>query len=72
MVSSVSSQEPLETDTAANWPRFTLRYTFNPEELDAPVSFDPDELVVFDPSDGDDDAWVSATRGSYMDIKDAQ
>lgn len=71
MVSSVSSQEPLETDTSASWPRFTLRYTFNPEELDAPVSFDPDELVAFDPSSGDD-AWISATRGSYIDIEDTR
>lgn len=67
----MSSQEPLEKDTSANWPKFTLRYTFNPEDLDAPVSFEPDELVVFDPAEGDD-AWISAARGSYEDIKDSQ
>lgn len=71
MVSTVSSQS-VEEESAANWPTFTLRYTFNPEELAAPAEFDPDELVVTDPGSGDDGAWLSAGRGSYVDIKDAR
>lgn len=68
----MSSQESIEEESAANWPTFSLRYTFNPEELEVPVAFDPDELVVFDPSTGGDEAWLSADRGSYLDIQDAR
>lgn len=67
----MSSQEPVEQESAANWPTFSLRYTFNPEELEVPVTFEPDELVVFDPTT-DDEAWLSADRGAYLDIQDAR
>lgn len=56
-----------------DWPTFSLRYTFDPAELDVPDRFAPDELVVRDPSGGaDDGAWLSAARGSYVAIEEVR
>lgn len=66
------SNEAVSKEQSARWPSFSLRYTFNPDDVDAPVEFAPDELVVFDPTRERSQAWVAAARGSYVAIEDVR
>lgn len=61
-----------EASSTADWPTFGLTYTYNPTtELAVDLDLHPDELVVFDGdiTDGIEDAWLTAERGSYVDIE---
>lgn len=66
--------EDVETTASADWPTFELVHTYNPTELSASLTLQPDELVVFDPDgDGDiDETWITAERGSYTPIEETQ
>lgn len=68
-VVGVSRSESPTRSRNDDWPAFALRYTFNPEGLDASGQFDPDELVVRDPTRGSG-AWLSAARGAYVAIEE--
>lgn len=60
-------------DEHSEWPTFDLRYTFNPQDIDCPEELAPDDLVVFDPTDGTDGGgWITADRGAYVDVEDAR
>ena len=52
----------------SEWPMFALRHTYNPEDLAPGKSFEPNELVVYDAKDRQDDRWISAKHGSYMPV----
>jgi hypothetical protein len=62
------------SDASADWPAFGLRYTFNPDDVVDCRPFAPDELVVFDPAEGDSasGSWIAAERGSYVSIEDTR
>lgn len=68
----MTNPQTVPEETTAHWPTFPLLYTFNPSNVGVPDTFDPDELVVFDPSGSDDGAWLSADRGSYVAIEDTR
>lgn len=69
----VSRSETPTRSPNDEWPAFSLRYTFNPGDVDATRRFEPDELVVRDPRRGAaDGAWLSAGRGSYVAIEDVR
>ena len=64
-----------EASSTADWPTFSLTYTYNPTtELSVALDLCPDELVVFDAdTDGDiDDAWITAERDAYVPIDDVR
>lgn len=64
-----------ETSSTADWPTFGLTYTYNPTtELAVDLDLRPDELVVFngDITDSTEDAWLTAERGSYVDIDEVR
>lgn len=68
----MSNSELVSAESTDHWPSFSLRYTFNPEDIDGP-EFRPDELVVFDASRTDGtDTWISAARDSYVAIEETR
>lgn len=68
----MSSSEGRHAESTDHWPNFTLRYTFNPDDIDGP-EFRPDDLVVFDAAHGEgSDAWISAARDSYVAIEETR
>ncbi len=54
------------------WPEFELQYVFNPRAADFPeVEFEPDELVVYETQGkATRGQWLSAERGSYVQISE--
>lgn len=68
----MSKSELAGTESTDRWPSFSLRYTFNPDDIDAP-EFRPDDLVVFDAGSPDsEEAWMAASRGSYVAIEETR
>lgn len=68
----MSKSELTRSESTDHWPSFSLRYTFNPEDIDGP-EFRPDDLVVFDATAGERSAaWISAARGSYVAIEETR
>ncbi len=60
-----------QASAVEDWPTFALRYTFNPAGVGLDRAFDPDEVVVFDPTRGRlDDSWIAAQRGSYIPVEE--
>ena len=53
----------------AKWPDYALEFTFNPRDPTLKDEFDPDEVVIFEPS-GDDigSSWISGKRDSYVSV----
>lgn len=66
----MSSSDSGLTQANAEWPAFTLRYTYNPEDVGESATFEPNELVVYDPSAECSGSWISAAYGSYVPISD--
>lgn len=68
----MSNTELPRVESTDHWPSFSLRYTFNPDEIDG-HEFNPDELVVVDSTQGvGTDAWISAARDSYVAIEETR
>lgn len=68
----MSDSELARAESTDHWPSFSLRYTFNPDDIEGP-EFRPDDLVVFDASQGDDtDTWIAASRDSYLPIEETR
>jgi hypothetical protein len=71
-MSNSSRSELTCNESTDHWPSFSLRYTFNPEDIDGP-EFRPDDLVVFDArADKRSNAWIAAARGSYVAIEETR
>lgn len=68
----MSNSELVPSESVDHWPSFSLRYTFNPDEIEG-SEFGPDELVVFDPTRHEsDESWLAAARDSYMAIEETR
>lgn len=68
----MSNSEVVRREATDHWPNFSLRYTFNPDDIDGP-EFRPDDLVVFDPTQSDrTGAWIAAARDSYVAIEETR
>ncbi|WP_101298242.1 hypothetical protein [Halegenticoccus soli] len=65
-MSTDPAQGPASTD---EWPRFTLRYTFGSPASDIDGTFEPDEVIVFDPTKKGGTHWVSAEAGWYVPLE---
>ncbi len=65
-----ASTDLTDASSTCDWPLFELLYVFGPDIPDSPFEFD--ELVVYDPTDGFDDRWITAKEGSYVEIADVR
>ncbi|SFL69859.1 hypothetical protein SAMN04487950_4645 [Halogranum rubrum] len=52
------------------WPDYALEFTFNPRDVTLSDEFDPDEVVIFEPSAEDiGSRWISGKRDSYVAVE---
>lgn len=59
-----------ESTARSEWPVFSMRYTFNPDDVAPEREFEPNEAVIYDATSEDDGRWMSAVYGSYVSITD--
>lgn len=56
-----------------DWPVFSIRHTYCPKDISADVSFEPNELVMYDTTSEEiEGRWISASYGSYVPISDVR
>lgn len=55
-----------------SWPSFDLTYTFTPDVGGDRFQFEPDEVVIYDPTrrDREDGRWLSAKREFYLPFEE--
>lgn len=59
-------------DDEMDWPVFSVRHTYCPKDIAPDVSFEPNELVMYDTTSDIDGRWISASYGSYVPISDVR
>lgn len=69
---AVGGRSPPSDETNMNWPVFSIRHTYCPEDVAPRVSFEPNELVMYDASSEIEGRWISASYGSYVPISDVR
>ena len=66
----MSTDDAQKTMVTDEWPRFTVKYTFGSQIPGIDGHFDPDEVVLFDPTRKGDSHWISAKKGSYVPLEE--
>ncbi|SFK67340.1 hypothetical protein SAMN04487950_0515 [Halogranum rubrum] len=51
---------------ATEWPQFTVKCALGSHIHGIDAVFDPDEVILFDPTQKGGSAWISAKSGSYV------
>jgi len=69
---SVGDRPVPSDETNMDWPVFSIRHTYCPEDVAQSVSFEPNELVMYDASSDIGGRWISASYGSYTPISDVR
>lgn len=64
------SEETYPTTPNGEWPVFSIRHSYNPEGIAPGVSFEPNEVVLYDASHIKQGRWLSAKYGSYLPLTD--
>lgn len=56
----------------SEWPTFSIRHTYNPDDIATDVSFEPNEVVFYDAKTRKDGRWMSAKYDSYVSVTDVR
>lgn len=68
--------EPVNDNTAesvgsqSDWPVFSIHHTYNPQDIAPETTFEANEVVMYDATSDDDERWISAKYGSYVEISE--
>lgn len=60
------------TTAHSDWPVFSIRHTYNPQDIGTDVRFEANEVVMYDTTTDEDGRWISAKYGSYVEVSDVR
>ena len=66
------SVDETQKPTHEQWPRFTVKYAFGCQVPGIDATFDPDEVVLFDPTRKGGSHWISAKKESYVPLEETR
>lgn len=69
---AVGEGSPSSDGANMDWPVFSIRHTYCPEDIAPSISFEPNELVMYDTSSETEGRWISASNGSHVPISDVR